>query len=233
MHHGMIYLKTFFGSVLATLGAFLASHPSETILMSVQEEYDASNVTRSFEATFREYVTEHPLLFAAIGSGALPTLSEARGHVVLLRNFEIAPGSSLGFPLMGTPTQPTNTTNSFELACFKRVVKDGAIDTSCVNAKIAEVRTRLDVARNDDVSSGIGTLRLTTLNATGYLSFLDLVAELDDLRWDPRDVSAIVNPVIYADFTGNRAGQRKTGLVWMDFFRRDLAVEILRCNFKR
>ena len=51
IHHGAIYQNLNFDDVLNACYTFLNSHPSETIIMSVKEEYDASNTTRSFEQT--------------------------------------------------------------------------------------------------------------------------------------------------------------------------------------
>jgi 1-phosphatidylinositol phosphodiesterase len=53
IHHGQIYENATFGNdVLAVCRSFLLSHPSETILMRVKEEYDASGDTREFYQTF-------------------------------------------------------------------------------------------------------------------------------------------------------------------------------------
>ncbi|WP_278380579.1 phosphatidylinositol-specific phospholipase C domain-containing protein, partial [Chryseobacterium arthrosphaerae] len=59
IHHGPIYQNLNFDDVLNACYAFLNSHPSETIIMSVKEEYDASNTTRSFEQTFDSYVQKN------------------------------------------------------------------------------------------------------------------------------------------------------------------------------
>ena len=60
IHHGPVYQKLNFDDVLNAVYAFLDSHPTETVIMSVKEEYNASNTTRSFEKTFDAYVQKNP-----------------------------------------------------------------------------------------------------------------------------------------------------------------------------
>ena len=52
IHHGSIYQKINFDQVLEQCFTFLNNHPSETIIMSVKEEYNPEGNSRSFEATF-------------------------------------------------------------------------------------------------------------------------------------------------------------------------------------
>jgi 1-phosphatidylinositol phosphodiesterase len=95
IHHGSIYQHLNFDDVLNACFAFLAAHPTETILMSVKEEYDSSNVTRSFEATFMAYVAKKPGGWY-LGS-SIPALGSVRGKIVLLRRFS-ASAMPLGIP---------------------------------------------------------------------------------------------------------------------------------------
>jgi 1-phosphatidylinositol phosphodiesterase len=53
--------------------------------MSVKEEYDASNTTRSFESTFDSYVQKNPSKWD-LGTN-IPTLGDVRGKIRLLRRF--------------------------------------------------------------------------------------------------------------------------------------------------
>ncbi|XP_035704642.1 1-phosphatidylinositol phosphodiesterase isoform X2 [Folsomia candida] len=91
IHHGMIFLHIMFGDVLQQLEAFLKNNPSETILMRVKEEYEAVNVTGTFEETFSHYYNENPTLFwhtdNETGERPDPTLRSVRGKVVILDNF--------------------------------------------------------------------------------------------------------------------------------------------------
>jgi 1-phosphatidylinositol phosphodiesterase len=52
IHHSSDYQGIRFSDVRDACVTFLASHPSETIIMLVNEEYKAAGCTESFEATF-------------------------------------------------------------------------------------------------------------------------------------------------------------------------------------
>ena len=88
IYHGPIYQKDNFAGVVSDATDFLRVHPSETIILSVQETAGAENNTRSFEATFTDYIARNPAPWL-LGS-AVPTLNQARGKIVLLRRFDAA-----------------------------------------------------------------------------------------------------------------------------------------------
>ncbi|MFF8280249.1 phosphatidylinositol-specific phospholipase C [Streptomyces lateritius] len=95
IHHGAYYQNMMFGDVLVACRAFLAAHPSETVLMRVRQEYSEDS-----DATFRRIFDDYldvrgwRSLFR-IGDG-LPTLGEARGRVVLLADNAGLPGVRYG-----------------------------------------------------------------------------------------------------------------------------------------
>lgn len=85
IHHGSIYQNLNFDDVLnATIG-FLNAHPTETVIMSLKEEYNPTNNTRSFEQTFDAYVAKNPSKWV-LGS-EVPYLGSVRGKIVLFRRF--------------------------------------------------------------------------------------------------------------------------------------------------
>ena len=85
IHHGSIYQNLNFDDVLNASFGFLNSHPTETIVMSVKEEYNSSNTTRSFEDTFMWYYQKNP--GGWLLDSSVPALGQARGKIVLLRRF--------------------------------------------------------------------------------------------------------------------------------------------------
>lgn len=85
IYHGPVYQHQDFDDVLRTVSVFLAEHPGECVLMSVKEEHEPHNTTRSFEATFQTYAAWYRSLWYL--SPRPPTLGQARGKVVLLRRF--------------------------------------------------------------------------------------------------------------------------------------------------
>ncbi len=52
IYHGAVDQEQTFDDVLATMTKFLAEHPGEALIVSIQEESNPYGDTRSFEATF-------------------------------------------------------------------------------------------------------------------------------------------------------------------------------------
>ncbi len=88
IYHGCVSQKLTFAEVLQEVTAFLKSHPTECVLMSVREEYTAEGDTRSFDATFDSYVAADPARWW-LGAG-VPALNAVRGKIVLIRRFHSA-----------------------------------------------------------------------------------------------------------------------------------------------
>ena len=100
IHHGLFYQNANFDDVLLTTISFLNSHPSETVLMRVKEEYDASGNTRSFSEQVQISLNRHPGRFWT--EDRIPTLGESRGKIVILDNFV---GSAMGIAWNGIDLQ--------------------------------------------------------------------------------------------------------------------------------
>lgn len=88
IHHGPFYQHMNFGQVIADVTAFLRAHPSETVIMSVMEEY--SRTGNAFEQRFNRYVANDPTRWY-LGTN-VPSLGQARGKIVLLRRFSGSTG---------------------------------------------------------------------------------------------------------------------------------------------
>ncbi|MCB6980516.1 phosphatidylinositol-specific phospholipase C [Bacteroides uniformis] len=91
IHHGCVYQNASFGDVLNIVARFLSSHSTETVLMRVQEEYDACNNTRTFEETFRDgYWIPYKEFFwdPNENPNKNPSLTEIEGKIVVLQNFD-------------------------------------------------------------------------------------------------------------------------------------------------
>lgn len=106
IHHGEVFQDMFFGEVLNHCRSFLSSNPSETIIMRVKQEHTSEDNTRTFEATFEDYFNQSPHLWYQ--GDNLPTLGEARGKIVLLRQFDWDSPNKFGV----RASWPDNTKNS-------------------------------------------------------------------------------------------------------------------------
>jgi 1-phosphatidylinositol phosphodiesterase len=86
IHHGNDYQHLNFNDVLQSCIHFLNTHSSETIVMLVNEEYDAEgNDGESFEYRFQQYIAPHIDRFYL--ANATPRLGEIRNKIVLIRRF--------------------------------------------------------------------------------------------------------------------------------------------------
>jgi 1-phosphatidylinositol phosphodiesterase len=108
IHHTNIYQNANFDDVLTKAQSFLTAHPTETIAMDLHSECDANSseggsgsssighcaddpatITQADRiAIFKTYLAKYPGLFYAptvtgTTTAAMPTLGQARGHIVL------------------------------------------------------------------------------------------------------------------------------------------------------
>ncbi|WP_052809853.1 phosphatidylinositol-specific phospholipase C [Streptomonospora alba] len=96
IHHGSEFLNANFTDVVVAATDFLRAHPGETVLMRLKQEHTAEENTRSYEETLDWYIDENPETSARLrqhlwrpsaGDGAIPTLGEVRGRIVVLQDF--------------------------------------------------------------------------------------------------------------------------------------------------
>jgi 1-phosphatidylinositol phosphodiesterase len=86
IYHGSIDQNQTFDDVLATMSTFLDAHPGETVIMSIQQEASPDQDTRTFEDTFRSYVSMDPDRWYL--DPPVPALGDVRGKIALLRRFD-------------------------------------------------------------------------------------------------------------------------------------------------
>jgi 1-phosphatidylinositol phosphodiesterase len=209
IHHGAVDQRLKFDEVLEACWSFLRTHPSESIVMSVKEEYDPANNTRSFEATFDACVQKN-----AAGwwlGAAVPTLNQARGKMVLLRRFRAA-GSPKG---LDASRWPDNTTFAVTNGETRLKVQDGYKVTD-QNLKWTRVADLLSEA-------GQGGPDLLHLNFTsGYQPLLFGIPSITA-------VSEAIHPRL-ADYLAAHPRGR-CGIIVMDFVSAKLNTLIIRTNF--
>ncbi|EJP82944.1 hypothetical protein IC1_05715 [Bacillus cereus VD022] len=95
LHHGSVYLRVTLWEFINKARSFLKSYPSETIIMSLKEDYDPMPGAKdSFVNTFEEHYFGDPIFLKKQGK---ITLGDARGKIVLFRRYT---GSEMtgGFP---------------------------------------------------------------------------------------------------------------------------------------
>ncbi|MER5636493.1 phosphatidylinositol-specific phospholipase C domain-containing protein [Kitasatospora sp. NPDC002227] len=163
IHHGAVYQHAVFDDVLDKTQAFLAAHPSETVLMRLHSECTGAAVTGCTDVPstttdadrqqiFRQYLSQYPGLFYApsvTGTTTVPQLGQVRGKIVLLA-FEDPHGGGYGLGING---YGDHTEDHYQ--------------TGDPNQKWPLVKANLDLAAADST----GSLFITYSNANSWGQF--------------------------------------------------------------
>ncbi|WP_292008596.1 phosphatidylinositol-specific phospholipase C [Chryseobacterium sp.] len=210
IYHGMISQNINFDDVLNACYTFLESHPTETIIMSVKEEYNPSNNTRTFEKTFDSYVQKNPSKWD-LGNN-IPSIGEIRGKIRLLRRF---PAEAL--PKGIDVTQWADNT-TFEIN------KDP-------NTAV-KIQDYYKVSNNDTKWSYISALlNEAKSNSSGKL-FLNFTSGYKPLLFGIPNIPTVsnnINPKVKSFFQSNTQGTY--GIIPMDFVSAELAELVVKTNF--
>jgi 1-phosphatidylinositol phosphodiesterase len=208
IHHGSIYQNENFDDVLNACYSFLNANPTETIIMSVKEEYDESNCTETFEQTFDDYVAKNPSKWYL--SDVVPQLGAVRGKIVLVRRFD-ATSTPKG---INCSVWPDNTTFTASSGGTTIKVQDYYNDSSA-SAKWTNVQPILNEAKSQNSS-------WLYINFTsGYYSILGIPSITT--------ISNYVNPLLTSYFTANVSG--RFGIIPMDFVDSGKCSQIISTNF--
>jgi len=208
IHHGSIYQNINFDDVLNACWAFLSANPTETIVMSVKEEYNSSNITRTFEQTFDTYVAKNPSRWNL--GASVPTLNSVRGKIVLLRRFS-ATNTPKGIDASNWSDNTTfNTSNSNASLSIEDYYQ-----ASSANNKWTYITNQLTAAKSGSSS----TLFMTF--TSGYYSIIGIPSITT--------ISNSVNPKLTTYFTSNTSG--RFGIIPMDFSDSSRSNLIIATNF--
>ncbi|MCC3216592.1 phosphatidylinositol-specific phospholipase C [Chryseobacterium sp. X308] len=208
IHHGAIYQNMNFDDVLNACYTFLQNNPSETIIMSVKEEYDASNTTRTFEQTFDSYVQKNPSKWD-LGTN-IPTLGAIRGKIKLLRRF--SSGTTKGIN-----ASPWADNTTFD------------INNSGVQLKVQDY---YKVTNNDDKWNAISSLLNEAKNDTNGKLFLNFTSGYKPGIFGIPSIPTVsnnINPRLKTFFQTNTQGT--FGIMPIDFVNAELSQLIVNTNF--
>ncbi|AZA85046.1 phosphatidylinositol diacylglycerol-lyase [Chryseobacterium lactis] len=208
IHHGAIYQNLNFDDVLTACYAFLNSHPSETIIMSVKEEHDPSNNTRSFEQTFDSYVQKNSSKWD-LGT-TIPSLGDVRGKIKLLRRFST--GTAKG---INATSWADNTT--FEINNPGAALK---------------VQDYYKVTNNDDKWNGISGLLNDAKNDSNNKLFINFTSGYKPGIFGIPSIPTVsnnINPRLKTFFQNNTKGS--FGVMPIDFVNAELSELIVKTNF--
>ncbi|WP_228409691.1 phosphatidylinositol-specific phospholipase C [Chryseobacterium sp. T16E-39] len=208
IHHGAIYQNLNFDDVLSACYTFLDNHPTETIVMSVKEEYNASNTTRTFEQTFDSYIQKNPSRWD-LGVN-IPNLGSIRGKIKLLRRFSA--GTSKG---IDATSWADNTT--FE------------INNPAASLKVQDY---YQVGNNDDKWSKISALYNEAKADTSGKLYINFTSGYKPLIFGIPSIPTVsnnINPKLKTLFQSSPQGSY--GIMPIDFVNAELAELIIKTNF--
>ena len=205
IYHGSIDQNQSYDEVLATLDAFLDAHPTETIIASVKEESLPQGNTRTFAATFDDYLFRDPARWYT--GDRVPALGDVRGKIVLLRRFD-TPHPVLG---LDASPWPDSTTFSVANAAAMRIqdaymVTDNNVKWAAITALAEEAKTAPETTLFLDYTSGY-----QMMNA---LPNIPIVADDINARLD--------------GYLATASG--RLGVLVMDFVTADRAAAVVRLN---
>lgn len=203
IYHGPIDQHQNFADVIASVTDFLRAHPSETVILSVKEEYKSQNNTRSFEATFANTIARNPSPWL-LGS-TVPALNQARGKIVLLRRFNAA--TPTGIDASNWPDNQTFANNHLRVQDIYKV--------SDTDNKWNSIESLLKQTRADKNPP------LTLNFASGVKAGLFSIPNVPS-------VANEINPQLSQYFAENKGGN--FGVVIMDFANEKLCKTIYRTN---
>ena len=191
IHHGSVYQNDNFANVIGTAVAFLEANPSETIIMSVKEEYNALGNNRSFEATFDSYIAKNPARWWL--AATIPSLDQARGKIVLFRRFGAA-STPKGINASKWPDNATFAKGELRVQDVYRVGNN--------DDKWDAIESQLNAAR--DGAPGQLHVNFSSGTKSGWFGIPTIPAVADD-----------INPRLAQFFATNPRG--RFGCIVMDF----------------
>lgn len=208
IHHGSVFQNLYFGTGVQDVCAdFLAANPGETIIMSVKEEYTSSNITRTFEQTFDNYVSQRPAIWHL--GNTVPTLGAVRGKVVLFRRFSA--GSAKGLAAASWPDDAT-----FDIA--------GAADISVQDEYAVPTLLPWDISAKWDAVSALLDRAAGDTTARMFVNFASGASVLAF----PNAVADRINPKLAAKLAGSFPN--RLGAVLMDFPTDALIARLIALN---
>jgi len=211
IHHGSVYQHLNFDDVLNACKQFLQAHPSETIVMSVKEEYDAAENTLTFQEEFDQYVQQDPGVWY-LASG-IPTLGAARGKIVLFRRFSYPTAKGID----ASHNWGDKATFTIDNGTYTVQVQD-EYEVSDNNAKYSAITNLFQQALQNNAEQQQLFVNFTS----GYQNILWVIPNIPN-------VSNVINPKVADYFTNAQSG--RYGIIPMDFITGDIAWKIIQTNF--
>ncbi|XP_061521609.1 LOW QUALITY PROTEIN: 1-phosphatidylinositol phosphodiesterase-like [Phycodurus eques] len=193
IHHGLVYQHVHFGHVLEGVQDFLASYPSETVLMRIKEELSE---TDNIYGAVVEHVWRYARWEMLWHSRLVPTMGQARGKLVILQDF-LGPDLGMRYASMDIADDWKN------FLCIQRdagIVFLKVPTLLHVEEKWQSVYKHLEAAPTGNKDQ----IFLTYSSGTGVFAV-------------PRAVAQRVNPQLYNYLKAKTDLNQRFGIICMDF----------------
>jgi len=208
LYHGFVSCDVSFGQVLDACDAFLKSHPSEVILMSVNNEKGGEDIS----ANFITYLKKYDSLYYK--GNTIPDLQQARGKIVFFYRFDLNVGTSgIDKNAVGVrfgPWQDDQTFESVNANQQKFYIEDNyqSYDT---HKKAELVQANLERAvKTDTANQQILYLTFNSI-AVGFMHHTPY-----QYAWGGLGIDPAMNPWL-RDYT-RYSGKKRLGIIPLDFY---------------
>ncbi len=210
VYHGEVDQKLTFDSVLEAVYAFLEQNPSETLIMCIKEEADATGTDNdAFDTMVKAYINRAASRWYT--QNKIPTLGEVRGKIVLMRRFTAS--GELGFN--ASSGWSDNTTFTLHSGGYHLAVQD------YYNNESAEKKWEaVESFCNTMQHPAANTYYLN--NTSGYKSGVFGIPNINT-------IANSVNPKL---LTYLESAKGIVGIIATDFMTAELAQAILTLNFR-
>jgi 1-phosphatidylinositol phosphodiesterase len=205
IYHGVVDQELTFEEVVGACRRFLEGHRGECIVMSINEEGESRENTRSFARTWEAYAAESPGLWYV--EERVPTLREAAGKIVLFRRFAGGRG-------LDASRWPDNRVFSITGTRAAMRIQDRYVVPEN-GAKWNDIRAMLEEARTGDRETLF--VNFTSGYRPGMLGIPNIPAVLEEMH-----------ARLAAYFKEHGAG--RFGVVLLDFADASLSAAIVRTN---
>lgn len=233
MYHGQYPLGIKFNDALHAIADFLKANPSETVLVSINDEGTGVGVHNSYV----KYCKVKFLNF--LDGNQLYTLGEARGHMVLFRRFDSPAGQEVGFNCRDYGSGWHDAVYLPAPGHPKYHVQDES--GLAINDKIKQVVDHLnDAKHNNSMDILYFTICATSPVWAAYddidIGIITIKNPLVDVLPSPETVSERLNDHLWSDVLEKRAVEltpyARRGIVAMDYYWMKNVIALIKTNFQ-
>lgn len=224
IHHGSVYLDMTFQDVIDVCRQFLQTHPTETILLNLGDEYEHDS-TFTYHQIFLKYYTANKYLDNTqtrelwdLGT-TIPTLGSVRGKIVLIRSFALdPPATGLGIEVPGGQNNPYYSHQFSANPEQTLYIENLWTPDNCDNAYTDKENAIGAIIQRKELDRSPDHLYMTFTSATGGSAWCYKI---------PRNFADVINPW-FLNVVAAKYGP--VGIVAMDFPGDDIIGRIIDSN---